>query len=158
MLSCTYRWLEGEWVYNVNVDGNHYDRFLFHNSDKLIFNNVEVGYLMKWNPFINNHPCTYWVRNDRYGYDYLINHLDALIKEYDLRFENKAYERERSILSYCKNNPINFLTYTNMKIPQAIKNYQHMDNPVEAYRNYYKQDKREFAKWSVRKVPNWFLK
>jgi hypothetical protein len=43
------------------------------------------------------------------------------------------------------------------QMPQAMPDHCKMDNPIDAYRNYYKVEKKNFAKWTARQVPSWYL-
>jgi hypothetical protein len=40
--------------------------------------------------------------------------------------------------------------------PLAMPTEYHCDDLIEAYRDYYRGDKRRFAKWKNGKIPDWF--
>jgi hypothetical protein len=60
-----------------------------------------------------------------------------------------------SVLSKAPNNIPNDIGLT--KFPQAMPDYCKMTDSVQAYRKYYINEKKYFAKWTNRKVPSWFL-
>ena len=41
--------------------------------------------------------------------------------------------------------------------PQCMPDYCKKENTVDAYRNYYIQEKKYFAKWKFTKEPEWML-
>ena len=43
------------------------------------------------------------------------------------------------------------------KMPECMPDYCKTDNVPESYRKYYREEKKSFAKWSKREVPEWFL-
>ena len=103
-----------------------------------------------------NHPCSIWARESVSNYNYLATLGMALCEEYTYRYgkvHNCQYHLNWLIKNVPKNNK-----KERTEFPQAITNtkYRVKDDPVQAYRNYYKGDKSSFAKWTKRKIPNWF--
>ena len=66
-----------------------------------------------------NHPCVIWVCNSKSNYNWLVNHLDELYKEYFLRY-NKKKHKSQLIFKYVKKAPINLKDIGLAKFIQAI--------------------------------------
>ena len=101
-----------------------------------------------------NHPCTKWVRASSANYDWLIEHARALCTEYSRRY-GKVHKSEK-VIDWCDANrpelPDVGLTPFAQAMPEDYKN----EDAVEAYRTYYRNDKRRFATWKDVDPPTWF--
>ena len=101
-----------------------------------------------------NHPCTKWVRASSENYDWLIEHARALCTEYTRRY-GKVHKSEK-VIDWCDANrpelPDVGLTPFAQAMPEDYKN----EDAVEAYRTYYRNDKRRFATWKDVDPPTWF--
>ena len=101
-----------------------------------------------------NHPCTKWVRASSANYDWLIEHARALCAEYSRRYD-KVHKSEE-VIDWCDANrpelPDVGLTPFAQAMPEDYKN----EDAVEAYRTYYRNDKRRFATWKDVDPPTWF--
>ena len=101
-----------------------------------------------------NHPCTKWVRASSENYDWLIEHARALCTEYTRRY-GKVHKSEK-VIDWCDANrpelPNVGLTPFAQAMPEDYKN----EDAVEAYRTYYRNDKRRFATWKDVDPPTWF--
>ena len=101
-----------------------------------------------------NHPCTKWVRASVANYDWLIEHARALCTEYTRRY-GKVHKSEK-VIDWCDTNrpelPDVGLTPFAQAMPEDYKN----EDAVEAYRTYYRNDKRRFATWKDVDPPTWF--
>ena len=101
-----------------------------------------------------NHPCTKWVRASSANYDWLIEHARALCTEYTRRY-GKVHKSEK-VIDWCDANrpelPDVGLTPFAQAMPEDYKN----EDAVEAYRTYYRNDKRRFATWKDVDPPTWF--
>ena len=101
-----------------------------------------------------NHPCTKWVRASSENYDWLIEHARALCTEYTRRY-GKVHKSEK-VIDRCDANrpelPDVGLTPFAQAMPEDYKN----EDAVEAYRTYYRNDKRRFATWKDVDPPTWF--
>ena len=76
------------------------------------------------------------------------------MKEYTFRYDkNHACEK---LIPYLENVPnkigVNQFTMPTPAMPEIYK----VSCVVESYRNYYRGDKRRFATWKNRSVPEWF--
>lgn len=104
-----------------------------------------------------NHPSAIWTRQSPANYAWLLTHGYALCHEYTARY-GKTHKSE-NVISWCDQNqlriefPLRDLTPFAQAMPEEYK----QDDPVEAYRAYYKGAKREFATWrSPGRAPNWW--
>ena len=58
-----------------------------------------------------------------------------------------------TLMNIPKNLPDRELT----EFAQAMPEHCKRKDPVEAYRTYYINEKRSFAKWTNRETPEWFM-
>ena len=101
-----------------------------------------------------NHPSTIWVRTCDENYEWLWNHMDALMKEYTYRY-GKHHATERlihTLWQYPYNIPVGDFTSP----PQCMPDYCKGDDTVSAYQTYYIEEKSYFATWKNRETPEWF--
>lgn len=97
------------------------------------------------------HPCTLWAGETVDNYKWLWDFGIELCKEYTFRYE-RTHACEK-VLAIIKNPPVELNKEGTTIFPQAMpEEYKHKD-PVVAYREYYKHEKRRFAKWKKRKTP-----
>ena len=103
------------------------------------------------------HPCTLWARESKLNAVWLVEHMRALCFEYTARY-GKFHKQDtlpmiyEAQLRYCR-----FPELDQTEFVQAITNKDlHRDDPVEAYREYYIQEKAYFAKWRSGLIPEWF--
>ena len=97
------------------------------------------------------HPCTLWAGDTVDNYKWLWEFGIELCKEYTYRYE-RTHACEK-VLAIIKNPPVELTKKGTTLFPQAMpEEYKHRD-PVVAYREYYKHEKRRFAKWKKRKTP-----
>jgi hypothetical protein len=101
-----------------------------------------------------NHPCAIWVRETSGNYNWLFSLLLALLEEYKFRYNRDHIVTTK--LEYLK------------KLPKLIKDgpftkpatampeiYIHSNNPLESYRDYYRNDKKSMHFWKNRNKPEW---
>lgn len=109
-----------------------------------------------YKPTHANHPCAVWARQSKENYTWLVKLGLALCKEYTYRY-NKVHICEEVIRNLPP--PYNLPDIprtpfvTAMPIECVVE-----DNPVESYRNYYKQFKTKLAFWTKRNYPWWWNK
>ena len=102
-----------------------------------------------------NHPSTQWARECYTQYRWLFNLYESLLSQYTKRYKKiHACERLRTELELC---PTNIDTKPFEQPPQCMPDeYKINGNSVEAYRNYYKGDKSNIAKWMNSYKPYWW--
>jgi len=101
-----------------------------------------------------NHPSTIWTRQSKGNYQWLYSLWSALCVEYTRRYGKVHLTWKKlgiTLANIPKNIPINKMT----EIPQAMPDYCKKENVVEGYRNYYLNEKKDFAKWKT-EVPYWW--
>jgi len=100
-----------------------------------------------------NHPCARWVRESVSNYVWTWCLLSCLCKEYTFRY-NKTHKTESlvNLLMQAPFVPAGPITEPAQAMPDKYKD----SDPVKAYRDYYIGEKKAFAKWTNRSVPEWF--
>ena len=103
-----------------------------------------------------NHPCTKWARESVDNYEWLLTHAYALMDEYLHRYGK--LHKSLDAIAFCDDNyhklnlPNKGLTPFAQAMPEDYKNI----DAVKAYRTYYLNDKKRFARWTKRNMPLWF--
>ena len=106
-----------------------------------------------------NHPCAIWTRESLSNYTWLCQLGIELCREYSHRY-GKTHKTEFHIRWLAEHLPETLKDIGITKIRQAMPDIYKLPNPVEAYRNYYKQNKlnvRGIVKYTKREWPA-FLK
>lgn len=102
-----------------------------------------------------NHPCAVWVRASKSNFDWLITHAKALCEEYTARYGKTHKTKE--IIEWCEQHsqqlkfPLENLTEFPLAMPDE---YKVVGDPVESYKNYYREGKKHLHQWK-RNKPNW---
>ena len=105
-----------------------------------------------------NHPCTVWSRASSHNYLWLAQHTHELSNEYTYRY-GKTHKAHDLTQWFVSNIPRYIITNGEARTPfaQAMPDqYKVTDDAVSAYRNYYLGEKKRFAKWSKRNIPEWY--
>lgn len=105
-----------------------------------------------------NHPCTVWSRASSHNYLWLSHHTYELSNEYTYRY-GKTHKAHDLTQWFVNNIPKYVIENGNARTPfaQAMPDqYKVADDAVSAYRNYYLGEKKRFAKWSKRNIPEWY--
>ena len=112
----------------------------------------ELGYDTPYKSTHKHHPCTIWASSSISNYLWLRELGIELYKEYKYRYGNKIHKSGEIILSLpIPNIPERGLT----KFAQAMPEEYRQDNWVLAYREYYRNDKKELLKYTKRNLPEW---
>lgn len=103
-----------------------------------------------------NHPSNIWVRDNDKNYRWLYKHFAACAREYTHRYgkNHATFKKLNGHVWFAPRNIEQKLTTT--KFAQAMPEYCKREDPVEAYRYYYINEKRRFANWTNRAMPWWF--
>jgi hypothetical protein len=115
-----------------------------------------------------NHPCNIWARESQENYDWLCDLALNLCKEYEFRY-GKTH-KSLLLIQMCKAYKPKFtkffLTDFALAMPDYCKvpgngdfneNLEVKFNAVSSYREYYRKEKRNIAKWTKRDVPYWYF-
>ena len=102
-----------------------------------------------------NHPDAIWVRASINNYLYLMDLMDALNEECQYRYEHK-----RDHVSLEKVHSWGYPVLPDLPFTEPPKcvhdDWKQVPDVVDAYRAYYKRDKRDIASWTKREAPEWF--
>lgn len=102
-----------------------------------------------------NHPSGVWARESSSNYLWLYDLFMECCKEYTSRY-NKVHLTQKKLedrLSYLPNNiPQGDMTPMRLAMPDECK----QDDPVAAYRGYYKTHKSDIAVWNHSTTPYWW--
>jgi len=101
-----------------------------------------------------NHPSTIWVRANSENYDWLQQHMEALMTEYTYRY-GKHHATERLIYSLWEH-PKNITNGDFTDPPMCMPDHCKDEDTVSAYHKYYIMEKSNFATWKRRDKPEWF--
>jgi len=104
----------------------------------------------------SNHPCAKWARASRANFLWLWDHGKALCKEYTYRY-NKVHMHE-DFFGDQMLIPLATRTFdSEEEIPfvQCMPLEYQTEDPVEAYRNYYKGAKTHLLTYTKREIPFW---
>lgn len=150
MLSTVHRMLDGTMERRRSKSGKMMLKYWAHPDHGMeanLYKAVHTG-----------HPCTVWSLESSANYYWHLNHFEALLNEYEYRY-NKKHSSGR-LMRYLLNPPINIPSggITPFKLamgsnPECIDN----NDPVGSYRKFYqtKQERFKMA-WTARKIPDWF--
>ena len=152
MLSTAHRMLDGVAVKKPSKSGKtmvtHWD--LYEGCDDL---EAEMTY---YKAVHFNHPCTVWTRTSKQNYKYLYDLFCALCDEYTFRYK-RIHETDMKLRSALWVFPNNIPDIGFTEPPQAMPDYcKVVGNPIQAYHNYYINEKSRFAKWKLREQPRWY--
>lgn len=103
-----------------------------------------------------NHPCTKWVRKSLSNWLWVKTLAKCLNEEWQCRYNHsnnhKAFDMILSLP--MPNIPDIGLTPFAVCMDQS---YKIGNDPIESYRNYYRQSKSHLFSWKNREIPEWLL-
>jgi hypothetical protein len=105
-----------------------------------------------------NHPTAIWVRESKANYDNLYNVWIELLREYTYRY-GKVHASGLKLAHVLEQAPKNISRGSFTEPPPAMKAYPQCiveGDSVTSYRNYYREAKSSFAKWTKRPIPKWY--
>lgn len=145
LLSTAHRFLDGIETQGKTPTGRNVKRWILPDArEQVLYSATHI-----------NHPSAVWCRKSVENYNWLADHMFALLAEYTYR-----YEREHKVqgeLSYMLQSPPNNLKEwdaTPMLCAMADE-YIISDDPLVNYRNYYKKGKTRMFNWKKRQPPEW---
>ena len=107
------------------------------------------------------HPCTVWTMQSAHNYNWHYEHYCALSEEYSHRYGKQHgafYNNE--IGQALKKLPQNISVAGLTQFPLAMKQFPQCiveDDIVQSYQNFYREAKADFAKWTRREIPAWYV-
>lgn len=144
LLSTAHRYLDGELITAQNDNGRNMKRWvLYDNREPVLYKATHI-----------NHPSAVWTRTSVENYLWLVEHYAALLDEYTYRYSKKHKSGE--LLYMLQSPPFNLKEYDRTKMLCAMPDeYKISSDPVENYRNYYKNAKSRMHVWTNRETPEW---
>lgn len=104
-----------------------------------------------------NHPSAIWARESLENYMWLYALTEELHIEYQYRYGSHKVHKSWEVI---KNLPFPFfmenIGITPFRKAIADERIKAIEDPVEAYREYYRVHKRDLAVWTGRKQPEWW--
>ena len=102
-----------------------------------------------------NHPSNLWVRSSIHHYIWLYRMWAALSDEYTKRY-NKVHASWDKLGTILAAAPKAIPKRGWIEPPECMPGEVKLNNVRESYRNYYRIEKRKFAKWAYSAVPDWY--
>lgn len=102
-----------------------------------------------------NHPCSVWIRQSSENYNWVYSMLAALSQEYTRRY-GKVHKIFRTELhTILSSKPDNIRAGSLTPFALAMPDQYKVSDPVESYRNYYREAKKHIHSWKHGKIPEW---
>lgn len=144
LLSTAHRVLDGE-EYTDSSSGRNIKRWkLFDQRENVLYKATHI-----------NVSSAIWCRSSIENYSWLVEHFFGLIHEYNYRYDkwHKCY----GDLSYLLQSPPKNLDEYDFTEPPCVmdKEFIISSDPVENYRNYYRNGKSDLHSWKNREKPEW---
>ncbi len=103
-----------------------------------------------------NHPSNIWTRGNKDQYRYVVELWNSLNMQYTKRY-GKVHSTFKKLCQYLNQFPENIKETVYTMPPQCMPDDCKIEgDTIEAYRNFYKAHKREFATWK-NGTPTWFI-
>ena len=102
-----------------------------------------------------NHPCAIFTRESFENFDFVVQYVYALSKEFNYRYNN--VHKSSLLLKWVWDNQ-HLLTFPKTgltQFPLAMPDQYKTSDPIESYRNYYMGEKQHIFNWTGRDKPNW---
>jgi hypothetical protein len=106
-----------------------------------------------------NHPSTIWTRQSIQHYRWLVKHGLEICNEFVKRYGKQHKTKE--VLEWCRDNEPNIPNNGFISPPQCMPDEYKMEDTIEAYRNFYINDKIKIKKLNYNKlnnIPEWIKK
>jgi hypothetical protein len=106
-----------------------------------------------------NHPSTIWTRQSIQHYRWLVKHGLEICNEFVKRYSKQHKTKE--VLEWCRDNEPNIPDNGFISPPQCMPDEYKMEDTIEAYRNFYINDKIKIKKLNYNKlnnIPEWIKK
>ena len=150
LLSTAHRVLDGEQVDAVKV-----------NIDTGKTRNVKAWMLPDARDYVMysathiNHPSAVWCRTAIENYDWLVDHMFALMREYTHRY-GKTHKCYGELSYMLQSPPKNLKEWDWTPMPSCMApEYIISEDPIINYRNYYREGKKNLHRWTNRSAPSW---
>jgi hypothetical protein len=101
------------------------------------------------------HPDELWIQQSKQHYDWTYKLFCNLCDEYTHRY-GKIHETDRKLRDILSSPPQNITDSGFIDPPQCMPEECKAETSILGYHKYYNIEKKRFAKWTKRPVPNWF--
>jgi hypothetical protein len=146
LLSTAHRLLDGYEYEGKSISGRKAMRWKLDDDRE---DNLYMASHMK-------HPSGIWCRQSLDNYWWLYNLWRDLMKEYTFRY-GKHHVAER-LIPFLSSAPTNIPVGVATPMPQCMpEQYKVIGDSIQAYHNYYINDKQPFAVWTNRPIPEWYV-
>jgi hypothetical protein len=145
LLSTAHRLLDGYEYEGKSISGRKAMRWKL---DDVREDNLYMASHMK-------HPSGIWCRETSGNYMWLYSLWRDLMKEYTFRY-GKHHVAEK-LIPFLDNLPKNIKTGEVTPMPQCMPDQYKVSDSIQAYHNYYINDKQPFAVWTNRPIPAWYV-
>jgi len=147
LMSTAHRVLDGDLYEDRTANNRRIKRWRLNNS------NME-NVLYKASHI--NHPSNIWIRSSDSHYQFVYDMFVALCNEYTHRY-GKTHLTEEKLKDILQHLPNNIASEDFVDPPQAMPDDVKTHDAIDAYQNYYRVYKKDFAKWTARETPG-FMK
>ena len=147
LMSTAHRVLDGEMYVDKTANNRRIKRWCL--ADKHM---EEVVYKASH----INHPSNIWIRSSDSHYQFVYDMFVALCNEYTHRY-GKTHLTEEKLKDILQHLPNNIASADFVDPPQAMPDDVKTHDAIDAYQNYYRVYKKDFAKWTARETPG-FMK
>jgi hypothetical protein len=109
-----------------------------------------------YRPTHSKHPCTLWAGRSLSNWKWLLRLTLQLNQEFRYRYRKEVDHKSALVAQNLPFPPIPDIGLT--ELVQAMPDkYKVTGDSVQAYRNYYIDEKSSFATWTRRRPPKWFM-
>jgi hypothetical protein len=150
LLSTAHRCLDGQLFYGRTTNGRKIARY-YHPDTVMNRALYKASHI--------NHPSNVWVRKSKHNYNWLYELWVELAKEYEHRY-GRVHESFRKLEMILLLPPQNMSDDEFTEPTPAMAQYPHCiveGDSKESYRRFYWEDKKQFAKWTRRDKPDWWV-
>ncbi len=149
-----------DWVESAKSQDNYRVVKMILESCQMLCTNLNHLYGEQVAPYRSchlNHPSTKWARESSANFLSLVEHTEAMLVEYKLRFNNRTHKCE-AVLKRCMElfDKDLFDKHDPTPLPLAMPDEYKSENIVESYRKFYASKPR--VRYPENKVPLWFKK
>ena len=146
LMSTAHRILDGHMYIGRTANGRRIKRWKLQDErDDILYKASHV-----------NHPSAVWVRESIENYFQMYKIYMATLAEFTHRY-GKVHGASKPSM-YLMRAPLNIPLVKGTQIPQAMPDYCKVEgDPITAYRNYYINEKKRFATWKNKEIPEWFM-
>jgi hypothetical protein len=146
LLSTAHRLLDGYEYEGKSISGRKAMRWKLDDERE---DNLYLASHMK-------HPSGIWCRETSANYQWLYSLWRDLMREYTFRY-GKHHVAEK-LIPFLDKLPTNIKIGSMTTMPQCMPDQYKVPDSIQAYHNYYINDKQPFAVWTDRSIPEWYAK